>query len=102
MNKDSEFLYWIAKRLVYKYGESKEILSIVNSIINKYELLTNYSKSLHQNMNDEVEKIQIICQKILQKKHNETCVVKQNIADMRHNIVMSSFENIDIDAILKN
>lgn len=97
--RDSDFLLWIAKRLVYKYRENPDIVNVVENIITKHGLEQSSYQEIFIDIHSEITGIvdrlsstnNLFMSKIndANKKLEENRVIKIN----------SSFENLNIDEL---
>lgn len=96
--RDSEFLIWIAKRLVYKYKENPDIISVIENIIHKYDLEKSIYQDMFFNVHTDLESIisnlvstnQLLFDKFNGSK-NKSELIKTN----------SIFENLDVEQLFK-
>lgn len=101
LDRDSEFLLWLAKRLVFKYGEDKQILDIVTAIVHKHESTTNIINSISKNIIAKANENIQISHQIIAELQNSYTELKNKINQTKNHIILSSFEDLDIDNILK-
>jgi hypothetical protein len=102
MDKDSEFLIWLAKRLVFRYGENKEILTIVNGIVEKNNAIKKSLDSLNNNISDDINQNIKICYKILDNLKVQSSEIRTTINNVKNEIVLSKFEDLDINSLFRN
>lgn len=98
---DSEFLIWLAKRLVFKYGEDTKILDVVSAIVNKHESTNNIIHSVTKNIIAKANESIHISNQIITELQNSYTELKNKINESKNKIVISSFEDLNIDDILK-
>ena len=98
---DKEFLLWIGKRLVYKYRENPEILSIIENIIEK----SNSEQSIYHNFfldtHNTLGKIITDMIKVNKTFSKQFFNAKDQISQPQIEKVNDIFENIDISQMLK-
>ena len=100
-NKDDEFLLWLAKRLVFKYGENKQIIDIVTSIITKNQAINNSLDSIYTNIEAKIyANIKISHEMIKDLQINKSEMVKR-INDRKNSMILSTFEDLNVDDIIK-
>lgn len=102
MDKDSEFLIWLAKRLVFRYGESKEILTIVNGIVEKNNAIKKSLDSLNNNVSDGINQNIKICYKILNDLKVQSSEIRTTINNVKNEIVLSKFKDLDMNSLFRN
>lgn len=93
-DKDAEFLLWLAKRLVHKYGEDVEVIHIVEGIVHKNLAI---KKSFNFIYNEIFQKMT----QIISELKNEEAVLKKDVNDIKNKILLSKFEDLDLDQMLK-
>jgi|688.fasta_scaffold489321_3 hypothetical protein len=96
---DREFLLWLAKRLVYKYGEKPEIISQMMGLINRNRSKYNAYEENLQNMLlfisgtiDSLTNMQKICANLTISNQTDQKLTDQNI---------QLFDTIDMDNFIK-
>lgn len=100
--KDSDFLLWLAKRLVFKYGENKEILSIVMAIVEKNNMIINSIELLKNGIVEKLNESIKLSTHIIYDLKQTNKSIKENINQSKTNIMLSRFEDINIEDILKD
>lgn len=98
--KDSNFLLWLAKRLVFKYGENKEILSVVSAIVNKNTMITNSVESLKQNIIEKLNQNIKLSTHIIYDLQQSDKNIRESINNAKSDIILSRFEDLNIDEVL--
>lgn len=105
-DKDDEFLLWIAKRLVFKYNEPKDIIKQTQRIIAKNRVIKNICYE-HHNTN------QIAISKVIEYLTNLQKINNGSLYSLQNKINLNSqeesldktkpfiLETIDIDSFLK-
>ena len=99
-NKDNEFLLWLAKRLVFKYGENKEIIDMVYAITQKNTAISTALNNICSGMEGKIQSNIKILQEILKDIKTNKSEVISTINHNKSILMVSKFENIDIDAML--
>lgn len=100
-NKDDEYLLWIAKRLVFKYNESQEIIKQVSRIIAKNRVIKTICYENYKNNQIGISKTIEYLSK-LQKINDASLVSVENKTTLTfHNDNESILETLDIDSFLK-
>lgn len=102
MNKDDEFLLWISKRLVFKYGENKEILDIVNAIVSKNQAIYKVLDTMISTMSEKISENINSSSKILTDLQNCKKTIIDSVNESKNKILLSKFEDIDISSLLKS
>jgi hypothetical protein len=105
IDKDDEFLLWLANRLVNKYGENPNIVNRMISIIAKNRLIrSSYTEG---NKNTSIAVTNTIrylsnLQKILGQQHG-SLVSKLNSPSENQNPpeAKTDFDNIDIESLFR-
>lgn len=105
-DKDDEFLLWIAKRLVFKYNESQDILKQVSRILAKNRVVKNiFYEQYNTNQIALTRVVEYISN--LQKINNSSMYSLQSKTNLNFqqqsldNTHSSILENIDMDSFLK-
>lgn len=99
-SNDDAFLIWIAKRLVNKYGENKEIVSIVESIIEKNRILiSSLDISNTSSLTGISNAVNILISTKKQIENNNKIMVDE-FAKLKNKKLMNNFENIDINSLI--
>lgn len=99
-NRDNEFLLWIAKRLVHKYGESKDLLTIVETIVKKNDLiLDTLQKNQNSILSDLTSSIDL-SMKVLTQSKNNINQLHQDLGKLKINAVTNTFEDLDISKLV--
>ena len=105
-DKDDEFLLWIAKRLVFKYNESQNILKEISRIIAKNRVIKNICYENHNTNHIAISKtIEYLTN--LQKINNGSLHSLQNKTNLNFEQASldktnsSILETVDIDSFLK-
>lgn len=101
MDKDSEFLIWLAKRLVFRYGENKEILTIVSGIVDKHNAIKKSLDSLNHNISDGLNQNIKICYKMLDDLKTQSSEIRSIINNVKNEIVLSKFEDLDLNTLFR-
>ena len=90
--EDLEFLFWMSKRLVYRYKENPEILSITSQIVNKITKCTDSNKEIS---NDTINHTVSIKDSL-----NKSILAMQNLQKILNSI--NSSNNSIQETITKN
>lgn len=99
-DKDDNFLIWIAKRLVYKYGENKEIISIVESIVQKNKIMISM---LDANNTISLNGIASVITNLVATRKNiedNNKHIVDEFTKLKHKNQINKFENIDLDSLI--
>lgn len=103
-DKDDEFLLWLAKRLVFKYKESPDIIKQITRIIAKNKVIRSISFENYSHNQIAVTKV-IEYLSNLQKINDSSFQSLQNKINFKpeslDKTTPSMLENIDIDSFLK-
>lgn len=102
IDKDSEFLLWIAKRLVYKYKENSDIITIVDSIIKKYCMEKSSYEDIFKQTNTEIEKIIRDLSETNQKFTDKFNTAKEQLIQFDILNKNNIFESINFDKIFRS
>lgn len=86
-NNDHDFLLWIAKRLVFKYKEKKDIIHIVENIISRYNDLSKQNQYFLDQINRTILELNSV---IKDTKIDNTKILADYI---------DSFENLNLDTL---
>lgn len=107
VDKDDEFLLWVANRLVYKYGENPSIVNRIISIIAKNRLVRSSYKEGNKNTVLSIGNTI----KYLESLQNNLRVQHQSLVSKisQDNLQISDeqsqkrvdFDNIDIESIIR-
>lgn len=100
MNKDEEFLLWLAKRLVYKYGENKDILNIVETIIKKHQLIFDIFQENNNSIINDLETSMKISSKILNLTKNSMDKLRTELTKIKLHSLSNRFEDLDLDQLV--
>lgn len=105
-DKDDEFLLWIAKRLVFKYNESQDIIKEIHRIIAKNRIIKSICYENHKNTQIALSKVINYLsnwQKIdISSIHSLDSKTKLNIQpESLDKTKISSLETMDMDSFLK-
>lgn len=105
-DKDDEYLIWIAKRLVFKYKESPDIIKVINRIILKNRVIRSICLENHNNNHIALTKaIEYLTN--LQKINSSSFQSLQNKINLNFQpesldkTKQSILETVDIDSFLK-
>lgn len=107
IDKDDEFLLWIANRLVYKYGEDKNLVNKIISIIAKYRYIrsayTEENKNTSLAISNTINYLTTL-QSHMYKQH-ESLLSKiktdKEVAQEKEVKISIDFDNLDIDSIIR-
>lgn len=95
LDSEREFIRWLAKRLVFKYHESEDLLVKINNILDNdkknIDTINNYIAICVKNLSDINKFYNFSPNKTKNININSTNVIERN----------SYFENLDIDQIFK-
>ena len=98
-NEDEQFVLWIAKRLVYKYGENPDIISRIATIVKKQKLERRLYYENNQNTIICIDGV-IKSLQDLQKIH-ETYSINDRSKDTILLTNVLSLDDIDMDNFIK-
>lgn len=101
MNKDDEFLLWLSKRLVFKYGENKDIIDIVNAIVLKNQAIQKALDVMTNNVSQKISHNISVASEILKDLQNCKKTIIQSVNESKSKILLSKFEDLDINNLLK-
>lgn len=105
-DKDDEYLIWIAKRLVFKYKESPDIIKVINRIIAKNRVIKSICLESHNNNQIAITKV-VDYLSSLQKINTSSFQSLQNKIKLNFQpesldtTKQSILETVDIDSFLK-
>lgn len=105
-DKDDEYLIWIAKRLVFKYKESPDIIKVINRIIAKNRVIKSICLESHNNNQIALTKV-VDYLSNLQKINTSSFQSLQNKINLNFQqesldtTKQSILETVDIDSFLK-
>jgi hypothetical protein len=100
--RDSDFLIWIAKRLVYKYKENPDIISIIENIIHKYGLEQSTYQDIFFDVHSNLESIisnLVSTNQIFGEKFNHA---KEKLEQLELIKTNGIFENLDVEQLFKS
>lgn len=107
IEKDDEFLMWVANRLVYKYGESPNIVNRIISIIAKNRLIRSSYKEGNKNtvlsITNTIKHLESL-QNTLRSQHQSlVSKISQDTLTTQNQPSQNSLdlENIDIESIIR-
>lgn len=101
-NEDKAFLRWISKRLVYKYGEDKHVIDILESIIKKTEDIQSIFDDICQKCQDKITNQIQLSQEILNLLESRKDKISTKESELVQILISADFDNIDIDSILNS
>lgn len=98
--KDSDFLLWMAKRLVYKYRENPDLILVVNKIIDGCSVKTDIYEDFFNSISVSITNI---VDNINQNKHdinNSFAKIQQKIKQEQNSVSqISTFDNLDVESL---
>lgn len=107
VDKDDEFLLWVANRLVYRYGENPTIVNRIISIIAKNRLVRSSYKEGNKNtvlsIGNTIKYLENL-QNTLRVQHQSLVnKISQDNLSIPENQQQRSvdFDNIDVDSIIR-
>lgn len=101
IQNDSEFLLWIAKRLVHKYKENPDIINVVENIIYKYGLEKKTYQDIFTEIHTNIEQTISDLNKTNRLFLDKFNTAKENLQQIEIIEKNSIFENIDLNKLFK-
>jgi hypothetical protein len=100
--KDSDFLIWMAKRLVYKYRENPDIIKVVDQIISSCSVKNDIYEDFITDISSSIENIIESINQNKQALNNSFLKIQQKIKTKQENILQNStFDDLDVESLFK-
>lgn len=107
VEKDDEFLLWVANRLVYKYGENPTIVNRIISIIAKNRFVRSSYKEGNKNtvlsISNTIKYLESLQNNLRIQHQSLVSKISQDNLSIPENQQEKSvdFDNIDVDSIIR-
>jgi hypothetical protein len=94
--KDSEYILWLCKRLVYKHNEDPKILIDIEKILEKNKLELGFYRQTHCSISRSIELAVQNLQEIKNNYHASVVNTKKNFVVSEIEKTNKIFENLDL------